>query len=498
MARQNCLFPRLILFFLLTAGPVALLPDADVRAGGPPAASLPETREPEILKADLDKCIDIALDNNRRRPASRFAVEMAEARHRQALAAYWPQIGFTGGYQVRDDAPNFIYPSKAIDIPMGGSLPVTIPGVGTVPMSAIVVPEQDVKLMDKEVFKASVSGTWLLYDGGMRKGARGQAEGYVALMKEESRRTDLAIIDSVKRLYFGSVLAERLHRLGRDTLERMQATLDLTEMMYKESSGRVKKTDWLENKMMVESIRSAVALLRKNELTARAALANTMGMAWNAGVIPSERDIPFTPYKGELAGLVSGAYRFNPDLGRIEAALQAAEGAVLSAKSGYYPKIALTGELSRWWNSYDGGLATDDNLKGWNVGIGVELPLFNGFLTRNKLAEARAKLSKIKEEQLLLTDGIGLQIRDTFLGLEAAETSRRETRSAMLTAVENRDLNIRAYQHELVDTEKVIRAQLMESLMSARHYKAGYDHAALRSRLEKVVGTGILKALEEI
>jgi outer membrane protein TolC len=112
------------------------------------------------------------------------------------------------------------------------------------------------------------------------------------------------------------------------------------------------------------------------------------------------------------------------------------------------------------------------------------------------VAEARAQAAKIEEEQFLLKEGIGLQIRDTFLSLSAAEKSHRATKDAMEAAEENRDLNTRAYQHGLVETEDVIQAQLMESLMSARHFKVRYDHVALRSRLDLVVGTEVLKRID--
>ena len=59
------------------------------------------------------------------------------------------------------------------------------------------------------------------------------------MMKQECRRTDLEITNSVKRLYYGAVLAIQLHQLGKDTLARMETTLDLTETMYKEGSGKV-------------------------------------------------------------------------------------------------------------------------------------------------------------------------------------------------------------------------------------------------------------------
>lgn len=449
-----------------------------------------------LREAGLQECLEEALANNRRRPASHFAVEMAESRHRQALAGYWPQINVKGGYQRMDESPNFLFPSSSIAIPMGGSLPITIPGVGTVPLTSFDVPAQDVKLMDPDNFRASLEAQWLLYDGGMRKGYGEQASSALKMMKQEFRRTDLEVADSVKRLYYGAVLAAQLHRVGQDTLARMEATLGLTETMYKEGSGRVKKTDWLDNKVMVESLRSMVAALEKNELMSRAALANTMGLAWNVSVKPVDGKMPFTSFSAPMAELVGTAYEFNPDWAKVEAGLQAAEGMLRTARSGHFPKLALTGELFKWWNDYDGGMATDRNKEGWNLGIGMEIPIFSGFLTQSKVAEARARVAKIKEEQILLKEGIGLQVRDSFLALTAAEKSHQATLDAMNAAEENRSLNTRAYQHGLVETEKVIRAQLMEALMSAQHYKARYDHIALQSRLGLIVGTEVLKQIQ--
>ncbi|MDZ7582117.1 MAG: hypothetical protein U5R30_16445 [Deltaproteobacteria bacterium] len=81
---------------------------------------------------------------------------------------------------------------------------------------------------------------------------------------------------------------------------RMEATLNLTETMYKEGSGTVKKTDWLDNKVMVDSLRSMVAALEKNELMAQAALANSMGLPWHDSVTPTDREMPFAPFFGQL------------------------------------------------------------------------------------------------------------------------------------------------------------------------------------------------------
>jgi len=205
-------------------------------------------------------------------------------------------------------------------------------------------------------------------------------------------------------------MARQVRKVGEDTLARMEATLSLTETMYKEGSGRVKKTDYLDNKVMVDTLRSALALLEKNEAMAQAALAYTIGLNWDDTVIPADGEIPFQPSGADLEALVGEAYRFNPDWKSLEAGIRAAEGALREAKSAHRPKVALTGELHRWWNDYDAGLSTDANERGWSVGIGIEIPIFKGFRTRNEVREARARLDKIEEERFLLSEGIGLNV----------------------------------------------------------------------------------------
>jgi len=171
-------------------------------------------------------------------------------------------------------------------------------------------------------------------------------------------------------------------------------------------------------------------------------------------------------------------------------------GAVKTERSASYPKLALTGELHRWWNSYDAGAATGVNKSGWSIGVGAEIPIFNGFLTQGKVAEALARVAKLKEEKFLLREGIGLQLRELFLGLDAVSKTYEATGKAMAAAEENRDLTSRAYENDLVETEKVIRAQLFEALMKAQHLKTRYDKLAIESQISVVVGKEIANKVQ--
>jgi outer membrane protein len=499
---------------ILTAGPSA---GSDPLNADPPAT--PEAGKP----LSLDECLDIAMKKSHRRPASQFAVAMAEAQHHEALAGYWPQVNFQGGYQRLGEPLNFLFPASAMQIPSQSvttpsgmamvtipanafgpgfppstvQLPVSYPGqtINT-PAQTFPVPEQNVKVLDNDIVSGTLDVKWLLWDGGMRKGLREESGGQLEMTRQESRRTDLEITDTVNRYYWGAVLAGQLRQLGDDTLSRLEVTLRLTESLYKAGSGQVTKADYLDNQVMVESVRAMVAGLEKNEKMAQAALANAMGLAWNVSVKPSAEDIPFQPYAGNLEELVSTSYQFSPDWGKLEAGLSAAEGAIITAKSDYYPKLALTGQLRRWWNDgLNSGMATRQDKEGWTAGVGVEVPLFNGFLTQNKVREARARVNRLKETQILLREGLGLQVKDLVLGLDAALKADQATSRATKAAQDNRDLNTRAYENGLVETDKVIRAQLVEALMSAQHYAARYQYTALLSQLDLVVGTEVQQKL---
>ncbi|MDQ1270704.1 MAG: hypothetical protein QG618_2015 [Thermodesulfobacteriota bacterium] len=90
-----------------------------------------------------------------------------------------------------DETVNFDYPATTM------ALPAEMGGI------SIVTPEQEIEILNEKSYTATIEATWLLYDGGMRKGYLEQTQGLVEMMKQDVRRTDFEIIDSVQRFYWG-------------------------------------------------------------------------------------------------------------------------------------------------------------------------------------------------------------------------------------------------------------------------------------------------------
>jgi outer membrane protein len=469
---------------------------------------------------NLQYCIDTAIKNNRHRMVSQSSIDIAETQYQQALSSYWPQLKFEMTASMMDEDPNFIFPSTQISLgsaatPLAEAIANTqLTKMGITPqsvgqaqynallaqatamafqgVSSIQIPAQDIKLMDRDNLVSSLNLFYPLYTGGKRSAVVEQAKLGVNFAKEASRKTDLQVIHDVQKMYFGSILAESLHKLGRETLERFEVTLELTEKLYQGGSMRVKKTDYLRTQVVVSSVRSMVELLKSNEELAKSALVNSMGLAWNSRVEIEEKEILFSPYQSDLDKLVKEAHLSNPLLNQMEIGLRVSDAKIKEAKSGHLPLFVLFGNVNRIDNSYDSGIVTDTNKNSWALGIRMELPLFTGFRTQNEIAEARSRLTKMGHEKILLKEGIALQVKDAFLQIARSQGQVRATKDALDSARENRELNIRAYQDELVETKDVIEAQIMEFFINGQYLKALYDNQANKINLEFIIGKNVL------
>ena len=251
------------------------------------------------------------------------------------------------------------------------------------------------------------------------------------------------------------MLARKVYQIGRDSLDRLETTLRLTEDLYKRGSGKVKKTDYLRSKATVEGVRAMVAELANNEKLARAGLINTLGLGWQTAIELTEQEIPYSPLKADLEKLVHSSYQFNPDWAKFKAGLEAADLKIKEEQSGHLPKVALTGSLNHIDNPYDQGIVTGRNKEFMSMGVALEIPIFSGFLTKYKIREARANLEKMKKGSCWRKASPS-RLKSTFLLLRAQE-QQKAARAATLAATENRELNERAYRDELVETKDVLK-----------------------------------------
>ena len=437
----------------------------------------------QLENLTLQQSLRIALENHRSLQVSQAALDMAEAQYQQAMAAFRPKLGLEAGFQRADEDRTFTF-EGTVNLPF--SITVNHPLLGSVPISQLPL-NMDVKLFDRDVTRAGLNLTYPLYTGGKKDAITGMAKKGVEIAREEKRKTELEVVRDVNKYYHGAQFAQQMEQLVSDTLERFQALEDLTDRLYQNASLKVKKTDYLRSKTTTAMTRSMLQETRYASALTREALANAMGMPVNSKISLAPEDaIP--GFDAGFEPLLADAMKFNPDKQRLELAVQAAEHKINEARSGHFPVVGLEASAYRAWNDYKGGLINDDNRDGWTLGVGVKWDLFDGGMTKAGVDAARAGKIKLEAQRVLLDNGLALQIKNDFMRIERSRAQVEDSTQAQGYAEENRKLNVRAYQEEMVETKDVIEAQLVETFASANLHRVRHDLRAALADLDYRLG----------
>lgn len=435
----------------------------------------------------LQQAMDVAIHNNLERKLSVQAVAIAESQYQEALSARWPTLTLQGSFQRRDEAPTFVFPSSSIPLgPLSGAISAALGGA-PVPLD-IAVPEQKVKLFNRNTTIGSVQMMYPLYTGGKISSLISQADFGKEIAQEEMRRTTLQVVRDVKRYYYAARLTRELADTAGETVRLLTSTRDLTQKLYEAGSGSVNKLDYFKTDMAVSYARSVEADFVARHQSALAALVNTMGLPWDSKVTPTDPlDVTLGTHP-EMEALVRQAHDFNPQLGVMKLAVKVAGAKVDEARSGYFPQVALTAEASHIQNSYDSGLTNDVNRNSWTIGVGVSMPLFDGWRTASQVNTARLQRDQMEEKQKLVEQGIAVLVKNLFIEYDGARQQTQISKEAIKTAEENAELTSKAFEMGASKPQDVIEAHILRAIIRGNLYRAHHDQLLKLAELDYVLG----------
>ena len=122
-----------------------------------------------------------------------------------------------------------------------------------------MVPEQNVKLFNRDTTIASLQLLYPLYTGGKINSLISQAGIGKEIAQEEMRRTTLQVIRDVKRYYYAAQLTQSLIETASGTVSLLSLTRDLTKSIYEGGSETINKLDYLKTDLAVSYTKSVEA-----------------------------------------------------------------------------------------------------------------------------------------------------------------------------------------------------------------------------------------------
>lgn len=443
----------------------------------------------KVAPYTLDDCINIALKQHLSLKISDAQIAMAEALHLQAMSAYYPRLNASFSARKYDEDKtfsikgDFTLPSN-VATGLGMLNPANPAPVNSIPM------DLKATVYDRDTVTASVNLSYPIFTGLKRSSIVSQAEKGILFAEQGRRKTNLDIVHNVKKYYHAAQFAIDMEMLANEALITFQVLEGLTEHLYKNKSLRIKKTDYLRTKTTTALAQSMLNEAEYARELAHEALGNAMGQPWNSAnsLAKSTSSNLITM---ELQELIDTANNFNPEIQQLSLALQISEYKITEAKSGYYPTLGVQATATKLWNNYDSGLVNNDNSSSWNITVGIDWDLFSGFETVGKVNHAKAEQRKIKNQRILLDQAMALQVKLQFLKIKSSAKQMRASDSAYGFAQENRQLHIRAYHQDMVETKEVIESQLVESYTRSVFLRSRYALEMGLSTLEYLLGQNI-------
>ncbi len=454
----------------------------------------------------LNDAIKTALENNKQAKISKIALDIAKAQYEQALSANYPALNaMIAGQRKKEDV---IYQQRgAISLPSstakslalsnmlasGLDLATAQAQINSLPAGAFdnqtLSIDTDTTAMGRDTVKASLNILYPLFTGGKISAIIEQAKLNKLINANNITRANQDVIFDIKKYFYGYMLTNELYKISKSTLDRMKLISQLTKEFYEGGLNlNIKKTDYLSVQVTVTLIESIVAKLEQNRELVKSALANTMGLSWNSVITPVYSDSTILPANYILSDLIKEAYRSNIDIKNMDIALKIKSEQIKEAKAGHYPTVALMGEVSHTYNSYEYGYLADDKENQWNVGFAVDIPLFDGLKTTNSVKEKSLDKKRMYLLQDMLKEGVALQIKNELtkasIGFKQIQTLKKSKKLAS----ENRKLNIKGYQIGAIDPEDVIQTQYIEAYVKADYLKYEHDYLLSLATIDKLIG----------
>lgn len=428
-------------------------------AGGHLSTTTPPVQGP----ISLDEAVSIALANNPDVAAATWDSQAAQARHDYAVGARWPRLSIVGGYAHHLDEQRL--------------LPVRQPG--------------DPTILSRDIVSGDLVLTMPIFTGGRLVSQIRAAELLQQSAEHRLARSREELVFNVSSVFYG-ILAQRqviesLEFSGR-TLEEHLVRVDALIAAQKAA-----KVDRMRTEVRLADVQQRLVKEKNVMAIQHRALASLLGVENQSGVPAIEGDLEVDEHASvpELETALTAAWSGRDDYLAARSALEAQARNVDAARAGHSPIVFLQGSYGGRWAAgptTGSGEELDDIGR---IGIGAEIPIFEGGQISAQVQEQRAALSAARERLRKLELQIRLDVETASLNIQS---SRRRI-DAIQKAVEQADESLRI-EREKYDLGKgaivdVLDAQdaLLESQTS--FYRALADYNVALAQLNLAVGEEI-------
>ncbi len=417
------------------------------------ARSVLAAEQPTQGPLSFERVIALVLTNNPDARIAQSRIRISESALAQANATVWPKLQLQSSYAWTDNpvgvfgyALNQRSYSRDLDfnnVPDADNLNVR--GVVTLP----------------------------LYQGGETKSARQAARSSKEATKADSQAVQNALGFEAARTFHTIAKTKQYVRATESAIQALEANLVIAQK--REQNGTLLHSEVLDLEVRLTQAREDLIRTRNARKLAERALRGLLGMEQGELEIEDRAEPIPLPASEDFSG--------RPELASARYRAEAAEAGVRQSKSGYLPKLSAFGSLD-----YDHGWKFNGDGDSYMAGAIVQWNLWDGQLTKSKVAEARAHLEVAQEEERKVRLAVDLEVQQARLNLSEAEERLAVTAKAIQQAEESARLTRVRFEQGMTLASQLVDAETNLTTARVRRAEAEADRLIALAALRKALG----------
>jgi outer membrane protein len=220
-------------------------------------------------------------------------------------------------------------------------------------------------------------------------------------------------------------------------------------------------------------------------------LKNAMGLReLDERPLAEEAIVTTIPYTLERAREI--AYASRPELKSFEAQRKAQDQTIAAARRGHLPDVIFDASYGRRHvsNETENGrtLNTFPLQPTWSVQLSLNVPIFDGFRTTNRVEETLRNYYVIRSQEEQQRQQVALDVEQAYLRLLELQERIKANESAAKAAKENLDLANGRYQVGVGSIIEVTDAQTLYTDAQTTYVRALYDYKIADAQLTRAIG----------
>ena len=285
----------------------------------------------------------------------------------------------------------------------------------------------------------------------------------------------------VSEAFHGVLLAQEFAKVARQSVALVQEQLNMAQKRF--DAGAVTNFDVLRAEVQLANTKTQLIQARNRVVVAQNAFKNLLNIDL-ADEIHLTGSFKFLEESDlELDALMLLAKENRPEIQQLELSEAAGQKRVDVAKTGNRPDVSL-------FSNYQ----VDDNEKLtkmnriWNIGVQINIPIFDGIATRATVQQAKSGLKQTQLAKQQRINIVEFEVRTAYLNLIQAKSSIAVQKETVAQAVESMRIANLRYDNGMLTSVELTDTQLALAQAEVNHLQARHDYVVEFARLERAVG----------